>query len=174
MSSKKSDTANWIVVFDLDTVEFKKLYPNKNISEKYEIVKEYLKKNHFDHIQGSGYLSNKKFSSEKLLGIAVKFFIKERDFLKYIKKLAFAEVKAPRLVFNSNEEINNFFEKLIDGSIAKSDVFSKNEKKYRDGMALVDEEIKKREKEGNIKIELLSTQIEESSIEVKKKKGKSL
>lgn len=46
-----------LITFDLDTLEFTKHYPNKDISHLYNSIKTYLQKNGFDWVQGSGYIS---------------------------------------------------------------------------------------------------------------------
>jgi len=58
--------------FDLDTNKLKKHYPNKNYTNAYEDIKKFLLKNGFEHRQGSGYISQKEMSSNKVAKIIKK------------------------------------------------------------------------------------------------------
>lgn len=110
MDSKNYKLSIWLVVFDLNTVKFKELFPNDNVCNKYDLIKKFFESNDFNHIQGSVYISKDKISKFKLLGTISNLFYKEPNLYKYVKKLAFAELESFDLVFNSKEEIKDFFD----------------------------------------------------------------
>ena len=109
MDSKKNKVCIWVILFDLDTIKFKVLFPNDNISNKYNLIRVFFENNDMVHIQGSVYMTKNEISKYKLLGTINDLFSEEPNLFKYAKKLAIAELESLELVFNSNDEINNTF-----------------------------------------------------------------
>lgn len=69
-----------LVIFDLDTNLLKIYYPKKNWNYAYEDIKLHMKKNSFEWIQGSSYVSKEPMSSIRL-GNIIKDLIKKNQWL---------------------------------------------------------------------------------------------
>ncbi len=52
--------------FDLDTNELKKYYPTENWRKAYEDIKQYMQKNEFEWLQGSGYISQSQMTASQV------------------------------------------------------------------------------------------------------------
>lgn len=52
----------WAINFDLDTKKLETLYSSKNWRQAYDDIRDFLKKNNFEHRQGSGYISKEEMS----------------------------------------------------------------------------------------------------------------
>jgi len=55
--------------FDLDTNKLKEYYPDKTYTNAYEDIRKFLSENGFEHRQGSGYISQKEMTINKVTEI---------------------------------------------------------------------------------------------------------
>jgi len=70
--------------FDIDTKKYKN-YTKKSASTAYEEIKRFLKKNGFNHRQGSGYVSKTQVKDWEVMAIIMKMSI-QLKWLKYCVK----------------------------------------------------------------------------------------
>ncbi|MBO5576603.1 MAG: hypothetical protein J5956_09975 [Ruminococcus sp.] len=87
--------------FDLDTKSLQEQYPNSNWHKAYEDIKDFLKSKDFSHRQGSGYISNKELSENKVSKI-LREMSQELNWLNgCVKEIDVADLASKRFSYKS-------------------------------------------------------------------------
>lgn len=95
--SKYKKTIN----FDLDTKALQEQYPNGNWHKAYEDIKDFLKSKDFSHRQGSGYISNKELSENRVSKILIEMS-QELSWLNgCVKEIDVADLASKRFSYKS-------------------------------------------------------------------------
>ena len=168
----KNKNSIWMINFDLDTIEIKNLFPNENISKRYQLIKDFFLKNNFKHIQGSGYITKEKITKNNLLGILNNLFIQEPLFLDYVNKFSISAVLEKQLVFNSKKALEDYFNSINqDSKLDNNNILTEEEDFFRKTTEFLDKLEEKDKEKGLPKDNSLeSPSIDEKVIKSKKSK----
>ncbi len=99
----RNEETRKLITFDIDTKELEKYYPTNNWKHVYEIIKKYMLKKNFEHIQGSVYVSKEPITYYRVIAIS-KTLVSRYPYLhKSIRGMIVTEVGE---VFNMNFLLN--------------------------------------------------------------------